>query len=191
LLAAGSAMPTRGYEQWRDDHTWDPSRQTELVVQTDLAPADWLEQALIDHWSASLSMLPGGFDAYARILCPYEGETEADRVGRVATALTDPDAMVLAGPVAWPIGPPGARSCPTINSRRCCRSWPGILPRRSAGSCCGPGTAGSANGHSARHRKRSTRHATCTSCAARITPTLTSLSLPGRITGGLTTRPGA
>jgi hypothetical protein len=58
-LTAGK-MSSREYEEWRDAHTWDPSRGIELVIETDLAPAAWIEPLLLGHWSADLAMLPGG-----------------------------------------------------------------------------------------------------------------------------------
>ena len=39
LMAPGTKMSVREYEQWRDAHAWDPSRGTELLIQTELAPA--------------------------------------------------------------------------------------------------------------------------------------------------------
>lgn len=47
-LTAGK-MSCREYEEWRDAHTWDPSRGSELVIETDLAPAAWIEPLLLGH----------------------------------------------------------------------------------------------------------------------------------------------
>lgn len=88
----------REYEGWRDAHTWDPSRGTELVIETDLAPAAWIEPRLLGHWSAVLAMVPGGFDAYARMFFPFEGEDGALRHEQIAVALTGPESIILAGP---------------------------------------------------------------------------------------------
>jgi hypothetical protein len=71
LTAAGAKMSRREHEQWRDAHTWDPPRGTGLVIETDLAPAAWIEPLLFGHWSADLAMLPGGFEAYARMTTPW------------------------------------------------------------------------------------------------------------------------
>jgi hypothetical protein len=98
LTAAGAKMSSSEYEEWRDAHTWDPSRGTGVVIETDLAPAAWIEPLLLGHWSAGLAMLPGGFEAYVRIFFPSEGEDEAGRQERIAAALTEPEAIILAGP---------------------------------------------------------------------------------------------
>lgn len=74
LTAGGATMSRREYEEWRDAHTWAPSRGTGLVIETDLAPAAWIEPLLLGQWSADLAMLPGGFKAYARLYFPYAGE---------------------------------------------------------------------------------------------------------------------
>jgi hypothetical protein len=83
-------MSARDYEQWREAHTWDPSRDSGLVLQTDLAPASWIEPLLPDLESAHLSMLPGGFEACARIFFPYVEEDMAGRRERVAESLAEP-----------------------------------------------------------------------------------------------------
>jgi hypothetical protein len=89
LLPAGS-MSAREYEQWRDEHTWDPARQHGLVIQTDLKPADWIEPALPDQESSAPMLLPSGFDAYTRIFIPHFEETAGERHERIAEALTEP-----------------------------------------------------------------------------------------------------
>jgi hypothetical protein len=53
--------------------------------------AAWIEPLLLGHWSADLAMLPGGFEAYARIFFPFEGEDGAQRHERVAAVLTEPE----------------------------------------------------------------------------------------------------
>lgn len=90
-------MSAREYEEWRDAHSWDPSRETELVIETDLAPAAWIEPLLLDHRSAALSMLPGGFAAYARIFFPFMAEDVAERRERIAEALAEPESVFPAG----------------------------------------------------------------------------------------------
>jgi hypothetical protein len=98
LTAAGSKMSRREYERWRDAHTWDPSRGTQLAIHADLGPASWLEPRLQQDAPATLAMLPGGFDAYALIFHPFDGETSADRRERIAAAVTEPGAEILRGP---------------------------------------------------------------------------------------------
>jgi hypothetical protein len=83
-------MSAREYEQWHEDHTWDPSRQPGPVLQTDLAPANWIEPLLPDHESSAPALLPLGFNAYARIFVPFCKETAAERHERIAEALTEP-----------------------------------------------------------------------------------------------------
>lgn len=114
MMASGSKMSRREYEQWRDAHTWDPSRQTNLVVQSDLAPAAWIEPLLAPDSSQVQRIVPQGFAAYARIFFPFAGAdivehdevvdqehvswTEmARRNGRIAHALMEPE-TITAGP---------------------------------------------------------------------------------------------
>lgn len=113
MIAAGSKMSSREYEEWRDTHTWDPSRETELVVQSDLAPAEWLEPLLVPDSFEVRMTVPQGFDAYARISFPFigadivvEGEVHqeyvtwtqmARRHGRMAHALMEQE-TIAAGP---------------------------------------------------------------------------------------------
>jgi hypothetical protein len=83
MLASGSAMSAHDYERWREAHTWDPSHQTGLVIQTELAPAAWIEP-LLPAWTSPFSpLLPGGFDAYARIFHPHDEEDAAERRERI------------------------------------------------------------------------------------------------------------
>jgi hypothetical protein len=110
LLAAGSKMSRREYEQWRDAHTWDPSRETELIIQSDLAPAAWLEPLLVPDSFEVRMTVPQGFEAYARIFFPFAGAdivhdgvvvgqehitwTEmARRSGRIAHALMEQETI--------------------------------------------------------------------------------------------------
>jgi hypothetical protein len=90
LLGSGAKMSAREYEQWRDDRTWDPSRQPGPVLQNDLAPADWIEPRLPD-WESPVSVLLFlGFAAYARIFREYHEETADERHERVTEALSEP-----------------------------------------------------------------------------------------------------
>jgi hypothetical protein len=66
-------MSRGGYERWRDARSWDPSRETELVVQGDLAPAAWLEPLLVPGSFEVRMTVPQGFEAYARIFFPFVG----------------------------------------------------------------------------------------------------------------------
>jgi hypothetical protein len=83
-------MSAREYEQWRDDHSWDPARQPGLVLQADLEPAAWIEPRLPDRESPAPELLPLGFDAYARIFTEYLEETADERRERVTEALWEP-----------------------------------------------------------------------------------------------------
>jgi len=74
LIAAGSKMSRREYEKWRDENTWDPQRDANLVIQDDLAPAAWLEPLLIPDSFEVRMTVPQGFDAYARVFFPFIGE---------------------------------------------------------------------------------------------------------------------
>ncbi len=79
-------MSPREYELWRDEHTWDPSRGTDLVIQDDLAPAAWIEPLLA----------AGSFEVQMMI-----SWTEmARRNGRTAHALMEAE-TILAGPADY------------------------------------------------------------------------------------------
>ena len=81
LMAAGSKMPGRDYELWRDAHTWDPSRDTRLVIEDDLAPAVWLAPLLVPDSYEVRMTVPQGFEAYGRIFFPFIGaDIEQDGV---------------------------------------------------------------------------------------------------------------
>jgi hypothetical protein len=83
LLAPGVKMSRREYEEWRDANTWDPARETELVVQNDLAPARWIEPRLVPDSFEVRMTVPQGFDAYARIFFPFTGaDIEVDGEAR-------------------------------------------------------------------------------------------------------------
>jgi hypothetical protein len=73
MLASGSQMSRLEYEQWRDLHTWDPSRESDLVIETDLGPAAWLEPLLVPDTFEVRMTCPQGFGAYARIFFPFVG----------------------------------------------------------------------------------------------------------------------
>jgi hypothetical protein len=113
-MGPGSAMFSGACEQWRDEHTWEPSRDGGLVVAGDLAPAAWIEPLLVPGSFQVQMMVPQGFDAYARVFFPFPGAdvvadgevvgqelitwTEmARRNGRIAHALMEAE-TILAGP---------------------------------------------------------------------------------------------
>lgn len=95
----------------------DPSRETGAVVQSDLAPAAWIEPLLVPKSFEVRMTVPQGFDAYARIFYPFMGESTvidgviheenvtwtqlARRNGRVAHALMEQE-TIAAGPDGQP-----------------------------------------------------------------------------------------
>jgi hypothetical protein len=97
-------------------HGWDPSRETSLVIQSDLAPATWIEPLLVPRSFEVRMTVPQGFDAYARIFYPFLGESIvvngadreehvtwtqlAQRNGRIAHALMEQETIA--------VGPDGA-----------------------------------------------------------------------------------
>ena len=125
-MAAGSAMSPRDYGQWRDEHTWDPSHGTGLVIQGDPARAAWIGPLLVPGSFKVQMTVPRGFDAYARVFFPFPGAaivadgevagqelitwTEmARRNGRTAHALMEAE-TILAGPAGddYPGAGPGS-----------------------------------------------------------------------------------
>lgn len=125
-MAAGSAMSSHDYEQWRDEHTWDPSRSADLVIQDDVAPAAWIQHLLVPGSFQVQMMVPRGFEAYARVFFPFPGAdivangevvnqelitwTEmARRKGRTAHALMEAE-TILTGPAGGDYPGGGANS---------------------------------------------------------------------------------
>jgi hypothetical protein len=103
-------MSRREYEEWLDTHTWSPSPESRLVIESDLTPAAWIEPRLCKGSFEVCMTAPQGFEAYARILFPFVGDdvvrdgkvidqehitwTEmARRNGRVAHALMEPETI--------------------------------------------------------------------------------------------------
>jgi hypothetical protein len=80
-MASGQKMSPREYEEWLDAHTWDPSRDTSLVIQDDLAPAAWLGPLLAEGSFEVRMTVPQGFEAYARIFFPFVGAGADDDAG--------------------------------------------------------------------------------------------------------------
>jgi hypothetical protein len=64
----------REYDAWHDTHAWSPSPASGLVVESDLAPAAWIEPRLRAGSFDVAMTVPQGFEAYARILFPFEGD---------------------------------------------------------------------------------------------------------------------
>jgi hypothetical protein len=104
----------REYEAWLEAHNWYPSAESGLVVESDLAPAAWIESLLCERSFDVCMSVPQGFDAYARIMFPFTGQdvatdgavtgqeyvtwTEiARRNGRVAHALMEQETIVAPG----------------------------------------------------------------------------------------------
>ncbi|HXZ70770.1 MAG TPA: hypothetical protein VEH31_07865 [Streptosporangiaceae bacterium] len=98
-------MSQQEYEEWRYANTWHPSRDSKLILESDVAPATWIEPSLFGDWCEVRMTVPQGFEAYARIFFPFVGEaiivdglpgnehitwTEmARRNGRIAHALME------------------------------------------------------------------------------------------------------
>jgi hypothetical protein len=76
LLQKGETMSALEYEQWRNEHMWDPSRGKSLVIERNLAPAAWLEPLLSPGSFEVRMTAPQGFEAYARIFFPFVEWTE-------------------------------------------------------------------------------------------------------------------
>ena len=64
-------MSAEAYEAWLDANTWDPSRGTELTIESDLSPATWLEPRLAAGTFEVRMSAPQGFEAYCRIFFPF------------------------------------------------------------------------------------------------------------------------
>lgn len=64
-------MSDQEYADWYEEHAWNPSHHDGLCLESDLAPADWLEPLLAPR-SFNVSMsAPQGYEAYARIFFPF------------------------------------------------------------------------------------------------------------------------
>jgi hypothetical protein len=107
-------MSRREYEEWRDIHSWGPSRGGELEVQADLIPAAWLGSLLVPGSFEDRMTATQGFDGSARMFVSFVGAdlredgrvvgqehitwTElARRNGRVPHALMEEE-TILCGP---------------------------------------------------------------------------------------------
>jgi len=103
-------MSRQEYEEWYDANAWYPSREGELVLESGLTQAAWIEPLLVAGSFQVRMTVPQGFDAYARIFFPFAGHdlvkdgqivgqehitwTEmAQRNGRIAHALMEAETI--------------------------------------------------------------------------------------------------
>ena len=102
-------MAQREYEVWHDENTWNPARPSELVIEDDLSPAEWLAPSLVPESLEVRRVVPQGFDAYAPLSYPFGGEHDeqltwteiAQRTGRVAHALMEKQKITLDEYAEW------------------------------------------------------------------------------------------
>ena len=66
-------MSDEDHHAWLDANTWDPSRGTALTIESDLAPAGWLEPRLAAGTFEVQMSAPSGFEAYCPHLFPIHG----------------------------------------------------------------------------------------------------------------------
>jgi hypothetical protein len=81
-------MSRTEYDEWLDAHSWHPSRDSALTIQTDLTPAEWLGPRLDAGTFDVNMMVPRGFEAYARIFFPFvqqSSDVDGHFVGHYAT----------------------------------------------------------------------------------------------------------
>lgn len=64
-------MSDEEYSAWYDEHAWDPSGFTSLTIETDLAPAEWLEPLLVARSFEVWMSAPRGYESYVRIFFPF------------------------------------------------------------------------------------------------------------------------
>jgi hypothetical protein len=64
-------MSDSEYEAWYEDNAWDPTRGSDLVIENDLTPAEWLGARLVPGSFEVRMTAPQGFEAYARIFFPF------------------------------------------------------------------------------------------------------------------------
>jgi hypothetical protein len=67
-------MSRREYRKWYEEHAWSPPAASRLVIETDLAPASWIEPRLHARSFEVGMTAPTGFEAYARLFFPFEGD---------------------------------------------------------------------------------------------------------------------
>jgi len=72
LLPEDTFLTPEEYEGWRDLHTWDPGRDSDLAIDHDLSAAEWIGP-LLTPGSFTVGMTaPRDYEAYARIFFPFE-----------------------------------------------------------------------------------------------------------------------
>jgi len=59
------------YSDWYNEHAWSPARFADLIIETDLTPAEWLEPLLVPQSFEVWMTAPKGYEAYARIFFPF------------------------------------------------------------------------------------------------------------------------
>jgi hypothetical protein len=116
----GEAMSSQEYQAWHDAHAWSPAPTSGLTIESDLAPAAWIEPRLRARSYKVGMSAPQGFEAYARIFFPFMAEdiesddavagqeyvtwTEtAQSNGRVAHALMEQETILAPGQEAAPL----------------------------------------------------------------------------------------
>ena len=67
-------MSGREYDEWHAAHAWSPGSTSGLVIESDLAPADWIEPLLRARSFEVAMTAPQGFESYARIFFPFVGD---------------------------------------------------------------------------------------------------------------------
>ncbi len=84
---------------------YESGHESQLTVQTDLTPAEWIELLLVPGSFEVRMTAPQGFDAYARIFFPFDADSlswteAARRNGRTAHALMERETLAAGGVVA-------------------------------------------------------------------------------------------
>lgn len=79
LTAKGTTLSDDAYATWLEEHTWAPSHECGLVIETELTLAPWLLPRLVPGSFEVHMTSPEGYEAYARILFPFVGPST--RVG--------------------------------------------------------------------------------------------------------------
>jgi hypothetical protein len=80
LLPLGTTVSDKEYSAWYEEHAWDPSRFTNLTIESDLTPAEWLEPLLVPQSFEVWMTAPQGYEAYARIFFPFN-RSSLDEMG--------------------------------------------------------------------------------------------------------------
>jgi hypothetical protein len=64
-------MSDDAYATWLEEHTWAPSHESRLMIETELTPAAWLLPRLAPGSFEVHMTAPEGYESYARILFPF------------------------------------------------------------------------------------------------------------------------